>query len=341
MADERVELRIDGISNERLVRRGDHTELYQAVQKQFGRKVAVKVYTTEGMRDTALARFERECKLMGELSSHPNVVTYFGSGLRRRRPYVISEWLDEGTFSNILRRGGRLDWVDAANLGVKVSGALESAHRLGLVHRKLKPEDLFVSAFGEPLMGDFQLDPSESSRSGDPYDIMVHAAPELFRGGDGTPQVDVYALASVVFTLILGRPPFLEEPNEPLVRIKGRALSSPPPDLRAMGVPAPLFAVLWWGLQPSPEHRPPSAQIFGRALQAALSSAGRAPARMLVRPQNDADRRLPEPTLPAAAMALLGGPPASQTAAPAATAPAWARPGGAGRSVGPVPPRAG
>jgi len=78
VADERVELRIDGISNERLVRRGDHTELYQAVQKQFGRKVAVKVYTTEGMRDTALARFERECKLMGELSSHPNVVTYFG-----------------------------------------------------------------------------------------------------------------------------------------------------------------------------------------------------------------------------------------------------------------------
>ena len=94
--------------------------------------------------------------------------------------------------------------MDAAELGVKVSGARESAHRLGLVHRKLKPEDLFVSAFGEPLMGDFQLDPSESSRSGDPYDIMVHAAPELFRGGDGTPQVDVYALASVVFTIRLG-----------------------------------------------------------------------------------------------------------------------------------------
>ncbi|MCU1501759.1 MAG: serine/threonine protein kinase, partial [Ilumatobacteraceae bacterium] len=275
MAEDRVELHIDGISNERLVRRGDHSELYQAVQKQFGRKVAVKVYTAAGVRDTALARFERECQLMGELSSHPNVVTYFRSGVRRRRPYVVSEWLDEGTFSTLLKRGGRLDWVDAVNLGIKVAGALESAHRLGLLHRKLKPEDLFVSAFGEPLLGDFQLDPEERSRSGDEYDIDLHAAPELFRGGAATPQVDVYALASVLYTLILGRAPFLEAPDEPLVRIKGRALSSAPPDLRPIGVPGPVFAVLAWGLRPCPEHRPMGAQIFGRALQAAMSAAGR------------------------------------------------------------------
>ncbi|MEI2706886.1 MAG: protein kinase [Ilumatobacteraceae bacterium] len=229
MADDKdlkVDLKIDGLSQARLIRRGDHTELYQATQRQFGRRVAVKVYTADGVRDAALARFERECRLMGELSSHPNVVTYFESGIRKRRPYVVSEWLDEGTYSAILKRGMRLDWMEAANVGIKVCGALESAHRMGLVHRKLKPEDLFVSAFGEPLIGDFQLDPSEGSRSGDMYDIMVHAAPELFRGGEATPVVDVYALASVVFTLILGRPPFLAEPDEPLVRIKGRALAS-------------------------------------------------------------------------------------------------------------------
>lgn len=305
MADEKVDLKIDGITGERLVRRGDHTELYQATQKQFGRKVAVKVYTADGMRDTALARFERECALMGELTGHPNVVTYFKSGMRRRRPYVVTEWLDEGTYSALLRKGRTLDWADAVNLGIKVCGALESAHRLGLVHRKIKPEDLFVSAFGEPLLGDFQLDPSEGSRSGDPYEIMVHAAPELFRGAPAHPQMDVYALASVIHTLIRGVPPFLEEPDEPLVRIKGRALSVPPPDLRTLGVPAPVHAVLWWGLQPGPEHRPVSALAFGRALQAALSASGRAPAKMLIRPQTDQDRALPDPTLPAAAMALI------------------------------------
>jgi serine/threonine protein kinase/GTPase Era involved in 16S rRNA processing len=320
MADDKVDLKIDGITGERLVRRGDHTELYQATQKQFGRKVAVKVYTADGMRDTALARFERECALMGELTGHPNVVTYFKSGVRRRRPYVVTEWLEEGTYSALLRKGRTLDWADAVNLGIKVCGALESAHRLGLVHRKIKPEDLFVSAFGEPLLGDFQLDPSEGSRSGDPYEIMVHAAPELFRGAAAHPQMDVYALASVIHTLIRGVPPFLEEPDEPLVRIKGRALSVPPPDLRTLGVPAPVHAVLWWGLQPSPEHRPVSAMVFGRALQAALSASGRAPAKMLIRPQIDQDRALPEPTLPAAAMALITDAAAAPTPAPARVA---------------------
>lgn len=317
MAEQRTALHIDGITDERLVRRGDHTELYCAVQQRFGRKVAVKLYTAQGVRDTALARFERECALMGELSNHPHVVTYFGSGVRRRVPYVISEWLDEGTYSSRLQRGIRPDWAETADIGIKVAGALESAHRLGLVHRKLKPEDLFVSPFGEPLVGDFQVDVSEVSRSGDPYDIMVHAAPELFRGGASNPMVDVYALASVLYTLILGHPPFLVEADEPLVRIKGRALSSPPPDLRTVGVPGPLYAVLAWGLTPDPGRRPAGAQLFGRALQAALSAAGRSPARMLVRPQTDADRRLAEPTLPAAAMALLtNGRPAVAGGAP-------------------------
>ena len=132
----------------------------------LGRKVAVKVYIAEGVRDTALDRFERECKLMGELSSHPHVVTYFESGVKRRRPYVVSEWLDEGNFHNRISRGDRVDWPDAVNIGVKIAGALESAHRLGLLHRKLKPQDLFVSPFGEPLLGDFLLDPNQGSRSG-------------------------------------------------------------------------------------------------------------------------------------------------------------------------------
>jgi serine/threonine protein kinase len=341
MSDEQFDLDIEGITAQRLVRRGDHSTLYQAVQAQFGRRVAVKVYTADGARATALDRFRVECGLMGHLGSHPHVVTFFDSGVRRRRPYVVSEWFDHGTMADRLRGGARADWEEAAAVGVKLAGALESAHRLGLLHRKLKPEDVFVSAFGEPLVGDFHIDPTEGSRSGDPYDIMVHAAPELFRGGTGDPRSDVYALASVIFTLVVGRPPFVVEPDEPLVRIKGRALSVPPPDLRDLGVPAPIHAVLSWGLQPAPEGRPPTAQSFGRAMQAALVGSGRAEPRLSIAPLTDADRRLPPPTLPAAALSLIGplrpaasapasspvpapppvAPPAAMPAAPATTSP--------------------
>ena len=337
MADDPAELRIDGLSQERLVRRGDHTELYQAVQVPFGRRVAVKLYTAGGTRETALARFERECALMGELSSHPNVVTYFDSGVRRQRPFVVSEWLEDGSFADMLKRGQTLPWDEAVRVGVKVAGALESAHRAGLVHRKLKPEDVFLSAFGEPLVGDFHFDPAEGSRSGDQYDIMVHAAPELFRGAVGDPRVDVYALSSVLFTLILGRPPFLEQPDEPLVRIKGRALASPPPDLRPLGVPAPVYAALAWGLLPDAEQRPATAQEFGRAMQAALLASGRGDTRLLVRPHTPYDQQLPTPSMPAAALALLGtAPPPAAPAAPVPPEPP--APGSTSPSPAPVSP---
>jgi serine/threonine protein kinase len=342
MTDESASLRIDGISAERLVRRGDHTELYQAVQVPFGRRVAVKLYTADGARSTALARFERECALMGDLSSHPNVVTYFDSGVKRRRPFVVSEWLEDGSFADLLQKGQTVAWDDAVRVGVKVAGALESAHRAGLIHRKLKPEDVFLSAFGEPLVGDFHVDPAEGSRSGDQYDIMVHAAPELFRGAQGDARVDVYALASVLFTLILGRPPFVEAVDEPLVRIKGRALTAAPPDLRTVGVPAPVFAALAWGLRPEPEQRPATAQEYGRALQAGLVASGRGDTRLLVRPLTAQDRSLDAPTVPAAALALINGPsvaavpkpPAAAVAAPPAT-PAPPAPAGP-----PLPPPA-
>jgi serine/threonine protein kinase/predicted GTPase len=321
MVDGPTDLKIEGIANERLVRRGDHTELYQAVQTQFGRKVAIKVYTAAGSSDTAIRRFERECELMGELGAHPNVVTYFASGVRRQRPFVVSEWFDDGTFSDVLARGLVVEWDLALTIGVKVAGALESAHRAGLIHRKFKPQDLFLSAFGEPLVGDFHVDPGEGSRSGDPFDIMVHAAPELFRGSQGDPRVDVYSLASVIFTLISGRPPFQEDPDEPLVRIKGRALAGIPRDLREIGVPASVFAVLAWGLHPSPDQRPQTALEFGRAMQAALAAAGRAGARLLVRPHTEQDRRLPPPTMPAAALSLIIPPVAPPASAAAASTP--------------------
>ena len=310
--DEKVDLKIPGIAEERLVRRGDYTQLYQALQQQFHRRVAVKLYTTEGVHDSSLERFERECALMGELSSHPNIVTYFKSGVRRKQPYVVSEWLDEGNYADAVKRGTRLDWRDALNVGIKLAGALESAHRAGLLHRKLKPQDVFLSNFGEPLVGDFQLDPNEVSRSGDPYDIMLHAAPELFQGAPATQRSDVYSLASVLYTLILGKAPFLEDDDEPLVRIKGRAVSTPPPDLRTHGVPPPVYAVLAWGLKPNPNDRPPSAQFFGRAMQAAQAATGQPTARLLVRPLTQLDRALPTPTIPAAALAIImAAPPSS------------------------------
>ena len=319
MPDEKVNLKIPGIVDEKLVRRGDHTELYQGVQEQFRRRVAIKIHTADGMKDEALEQFQRECAVMGDLSNHPYIVTYFKSGIRKRSPYVVSEWLDDGTLADRLAGGDALDWRTAVDIGVKLAGALETAHRAGILHRKIKPQDVFQSPFGEPLIGDFRLDTTDESRSGDPYDALLHAAPELAKEGARTEdaRTDVYALASVIFTLIRGRAPFLEADDEPLVRVKGRALTATPPPLP--DVPGVVQTVLGWALRPDPDQRPQTAQAFGRALQAAQTATGEPQSRLQIRPRTVEDRGLPEPSIPAAA--FLAGTPTAPAAAPPPAAP--------------------
>ncbi len=307
MPEADVDLRIEGLSPARLVHRGADTELYRAVQQRFHRRVAVKVYTGGGVRKRALAQFQEECARMGSLSQHPHIVDYISAGQARRGPYVVTEWLDDGTFQEVLDRDGPIPWQRALDIGAKLAGALETAHRGDILHRKIKPEDVFVTPFGDPVLGDFQLDPSAEGRSGDPFDRLLHAAPELVQGGEASPGADVYALASTIHTLVGGRAPFMESADESLAVIKQRALSAEPRALGGHDVPLVVQEVLRWGLRPDPGNRPATAQEFGRALQAAQLAAGQHLTPVLVRPATPADDELPaEPTLPARIRAAAG-----------------------------------
>ncbi len=300
MVDGDVDLKIRGLTGARLIHRGERTELYRAVQERFRRRVAVKIYTGGGVKERAFAQFREECAQMGTLSQHPFIIDHLDAGETRRGPYVVTDWLDDGTFQEQLERSGPLPWQRVVDAGIKLAGALETAHRGGILHRKIKPEDVFVTAFQDPVLGDFQLDPSDQGRSQDPYDRLVHAAPELLRGVPPSPVTDVYALASTLYTLIAGRPPFVHSDDEPLAVSKQRALAESPPDLTGQGVPPVVNVVLAWGLRPESPDRPASAQVLGRALQAAQLAAGRPMTQLLIRPVTPDDERLPaEPELPA------------------------------------------
>ncbi len=178
MADEKVDIKIPGVGSLRLVRRGDHSALYRGVQENFNREVAVKAFTVKALDRAAQARFERECAAMGVISVHPNTLTVFDSGVAKRRPYIVTEWLSRGNEHDRLVRSGPFEWREAVDVGVKVAGALESAHRAGVLHQNLKPHNVFVSPLGEPLLGDFEVSPAGSfvTRSGDPRDTQMHAA---------------------------------------------------------------------------------------------------------------------------------------------------------------------
>ena len=320
-AAEHGDLGIDGITDAVLVGRGGYGSVYRARQTRFHREVAVKVLAGE-LDEAAAVRFERECAAMGSLSGHPHIVTIFDSGIARDEPYIIMEYLPGGSLHDVLGQGP-LSWVDVLDYGVKLAGALESSHREGVLHRDVKPENVMLSAWGEPHLGDFGIavvKGAYETAAGKVTATLVHAAPELLGGQSPGPSSDLYALASTLYELLAGVPAFWVGEEDTIAPLLKRIALDPPPDLRPRGVPAAVADVLELGLQKEPADRPDSVAAFGRRLQETQQACGQAITKMLV-------TRAVEPVVRPAGPAGLA-PPSPRVAPPPPPRLRAPRPGG-------------
>jgi serine/threonine protein kinase len=276
---------VDGYLELREVGRGGFGIVYRALQVEFNRTVALKVLTNVSDDPGARARFERECLAMGSLSGHPNIVTVYAAGYTvDGRPYIAMEYLPGGTLAERLAGRG-ISWSEAATIGIKICGALQRAHDSGVLHRDVKPENVLVSAYDEPKLADFgiaRLHGGYETRSGIVTATFVHAAPELLEGKPPSAASDVYSLASTLYSLITGHPPFVIEDEDTLPAVIARIATQPPPDLRDRGVPDPVCVALEHALAKDPAARTPTAGAFGSELQDAVRLAGEDPAAMVV-----------------------------------------------------------
>ncbi len=151
------ELHADGFEDAQEIGRGGFGIVYRCVQPSLDRTVAVKVLTSDLDPDN-LERFLREQRAMGRLSGHPNIVTILqvgttGSG----HPYLVMQLHSRGSLESLIRSEGPLDWQSVLHLGVKLCGALEVAHRTGIVHRDVKPANVLLTDYGEPQLTDFGI----------------------------------------------------------------------------------------------------------------------------------------------------------------------------------------
>jgi serine protease Do len=215
---------------------------------------------------------------MGALSSHPNIVTVYGSGFTSdQQPYIVMEFMSRGSLGDRLAKQGAMPWNDAAAATIKVAGALDAAHEAGVLHRDIKPENILVSQYGEPKLGDFgiaRIEGANQTRSGVITATMAHAPPEIVEGKRPTEASDVYSLASTLYALIAGDGPFSDDNEETsLVTMISRIVTRPVPDLRSRGVPDQVAGVIEQGLAKDPATRPRAA-AFGRALQQAQRALG-------------------------------------------------------------------
>ncbi|HEY2706005.1 MAG TPA: kelch repeat-containing protein [Candidatus Dormibacteraeota bacterium] len=275
-----VDLGVPGCEHAVEIGRGGFGAVYRAWQPEFGRTVAVKVLGQAGLEAETRRRLGRELRAMGALSGHPHIVTVHSAGFTDAgNPYLVMGFEPGGTLADRLRASGPVPWQEAVLAGIRISGALETAHRAGLLHRDVKPENVLLSAFGEPKLADFgvaQLQGAVATRGEAVVASIPHAAPELLAGGRPSVVSDVYALASTVHTLIRGRPAFAGDgdPGPDSLAMIARIGSRPVPDLRAQGVPGPVCSVLERAMAKSPGERPPSALDLGMELRGAARAGG-------------------------------------------------------------------
>src|SRR4051794_12078072 len=278
-----IDLGLPDLVDTEEIGRGGFGVVYRAQQKSVGRKVAVKMLATVSLSDETRRRFERECKAMAAVSSHPNIIALYDSGMTATgRPYIVMEYAPGGALASRLPQS----WERAVEVAIKMAGALETAHQIGIFHRDVKPENILLSAYGEPKLTDFgvaKVAESSETPSGNITASILHAAPETLSGTRPSAATDVYSLASTIYALIAGRAPFAaDHEEETLAPLLTRISTAPVPDLRPRGVPGRICEVLERAMSKSPGERPLTPAVFGRLLNEAQTAVGVAPTEMLI-----------------------------------------------------------
>ncbi len=249
---------------------GAFATVYRATEVGTGRNVALKILKLETVQPHLVETFDQEIQALGKVSDHPNIVTlYRPLSTPDGRPALVLELCRESLAQRI-RRSGPLDARQAVRVGIKIAGALETAHRNGFLHRDMKPQNILVTQFDEPALADFgvaALQSSAQASAGVLGFTTVHAAPEILEGHELSPATDIYGLASSMHQLLTGMAPFAAFENEAPAAVILRILRDPARPIRSNAVPLELSDLLEAALAKGPESRPATATSFAEALR--------------------------------------------------------------------------
>lgn len=254
---------VPGLTDLRVFARGGYATVYRATQISVGREVAVKVEnrTLDSERDQA--RFLREARAAGRMSSHPHVVDLFDVGVTvDQHPYLIMELCD-GSYAERMRNSP-LGAAEARDLGIKIADALAHSHAAGVLHRDVKPANILHSHFNPAVLADFGLAVLAEVR--DPTVTLevltpAYAPPEMFNHSPPSPAVDVYALCATLYAVMHGRPPRWQSERNPSLVTVLEMFNQPIPGLP--GIPDELIDVLRVGMANDPGERPTAVELLG------------------------------------------------------------------------------
>ncbi|PKQ26718.1 MAG: serine/threonine protein kinase [Actinobacteria bacterium HGW-Actinobacteria-4] len=260
---------IPGFTYVQLLGSGGFADVFLYQQQLPKRRVAVKVLLTEGLTAGSVADFTAEANVMAQLSTHPAIVTIYQADVAiDGRPYLAMEYCPKANLQSRYRKAN-FSVAEALRVGIQVAGAVETAHRAGILHRDIKPANILVTEYNRPALTDFGIAGTTMGAADSVGMSIPWSPPEAF---DATQQSsvhsDVFALAATVYTLLAGRSPF-EVPGgknsgaDIISRIQGDPLAP----LGRADVPISLDEALAKGMAKLPQNRHQSALELARALQ--------------------------------------------------------------------------
>ncbi|NWF70487.1 MAG: protein kinase [Chloroflexi bacterium] len=200
---------------------GGMAVIYKAVDLALGRTVAVKVLRPSLTQDRAfLDRFREEARSVANLS-HPNIVTVHDFGSEGQAYYIIMEFVEGQNLKEVIKTYGALSIDRVLNLGIQICAGIGFAHRAGLVHADIKPQNVLVTKEDVVKITDFGIAQAFSdTHPGQRQDVVWgsphYFAPEQARGEKPNPAADVYAIGIVIFEMLTGRLPYMGQTQQEL-----------------------------------------------------------------------------------------------------------------------------
>ena len=262
----------------RMIGEGARKRVYEAMDSLLDREVAIAIVKIEMLDGVSRQRITLEAQAMGRLGSHPHVVTVFDfgeyvpEGSTEPHPYMVTELMRGGDVACLIENApnGGLLLDDVVRVAADVCRGLDFTHANGIVHRDVKPGNIWLTKDGTAKIGDFGLAMSRNrariTQSGNIVGTVTYMPPEQITGGEVTPRADLYGLGVVLYEMVCGRPPFMGYDTPSVVR---QHLETEPvsPTWHNPYCPRPLEALILRMMAKDPKRRPRSSADVIKALE--------------------------------------------------------------------------
>ena len=246
------------------IARGGMATVYVATDLRLERRIALKVMHGHLSDDTVFqSRFIQEARAAARLAD-PHVVNVFDQGQDGDMAYLVMEYLPGITLRELLREQRRLTVPQTVTIMDAILSGLAAAHRAGIVHRDVKPENVLLAEDGRIKIGDFGLARATTANTATGAQLLgtiAYLAPELVTRGMADARSDIYSLGIMLYEMLVGEQPYKgEQPMQ--IAFQHATDSVPRPSVKNPGVPEQLDELVLWATEKSPDDRPTDASVM-------------------------------------------------------------------------------